>query len=131
MPAMPSAVCFLALLSLCSACFISNCPLGGKRATPEPGHGHRQCMACGPGDRGHCFGPNICCGEGLGCYMGTPETARCLEENYLASPCEAGGRACGPERGHCAALGVCCDEGQTLHHSAYTHTVTHTHAVTK
>ncbi|MBN3298293.1 NEUV protein, partial [Amia calva] len=68
-----------------------------------------QCMTCGPEDRGRCFGPSICCGEELGCYVGTPETARCLEENYLPSPCEAGGRACGPAGGRCAALGVCCD----------------------
>ncbi|MBN3283347.1 NEUV protein, partial [Polyodon spathula] len=49
-------------------------------------------MACGPGNRGHCFGPSICCGEELGCYVGTPETKICLEENSLPSPCEAGGR---------------------------------------
>ncbi|XP_066567882.1 oxytocin-neurophysin 1 [Amia ocellicauda] len=102
------SVCLLCLLSICTACYISNCPIGGKRALlDQPA---RQCMACGPGDRGRCFGPNICCGEGLGCYVGTPETARCLEENYLPSPCEAGGRACGSEGGRCAALGVCCDE---------------------
>nr|XP_015215939.1 PREDICTED: neurophysin 2-like [Lepisosteus oculatus] len=102
-----TAICLLGLLSLSSACFISNCPLGGKRAVPDLGHGHRQ---CGPEDRGRCFGPSICCGEELGCYVGTPETARCLEENYLPSPCEAGGRACGAEGGRCAAPGVCCDE---------------------
>uniref|UniRef100_A0A8C7IVY8 Vasotocin-neurophysin VT 1 n=1 Tax=Oncorhynchus kisutch TaxID=8019 RepID=A0A8C7IVY8_ONCKI len=69
---------------------------------------HFQCMSCGPGDRGRCFGPNICCGEGMGCYMGSPEAAGCVEENYLPSPCEAGGRVCGSE-GSCAASGVCCD----------------------
>ncbi|XP_015215905.2 isotocin-neurophysin IT 1-like [Lepisosteus oculatus] len=102
------SVCLLCLLSICTACYISNCPIGGKRALLDrPGH---KCMACGPEDRGRCFGPSICCGEELGCYVGTPETARCLEENYLPSPCEAGGRACGAEGGRCAAPGVCCDE---------------------
>ncbi|MBN3326319.1 FABP1 protein, partial [Atractosteus spatula] len=102
------SVCLLCLLSFCTACYISNCPIGGKRALLDrPGH---KCMACGPGDRGRCVGPSICCGEELGCYVGTPETARCLEENYLPSPCEAGGRACGAEGGRCAAPGVCCDE---------------------
>ena len=71
-----------------------------------------QCLPCGPGDRGRCFGPSICCGEGMGCYLGSPETARCLEENFLPSPCEAGGRACGSEDGHCAAPGICCDSGE-------------------
>ncbi|MEQ2162377.1 hypothetical protein GOODEAATRI_019150, partial [Goodea atripinnis] len=53
------------------------------------------CMSCGPGDRGRCFGPSICCGEGLGCLMGSPESAHCVEENYLLTPCQAGGRPCG------------------------------------
>lgn len=71
-----------------------------------------QCMSCGPRDRGHCFGPNICCGEGLGCLLGSPETAHCVEENYLLTPCQAGGRPCGSEGGRCAASGLCCDAGQ-------------------
>nr|XP_046173078.1 vasotocin-neurophysin VT 1 [Oncorhynchus gorbuscha] len=95
----------LGLLALSSACYIQNCPRGGKRSFPDL---PRQCMSCGPGDRGRCFGPNICCGEGMGCYMGSPEAAGCVEENYLPSPCEAGGRVCGSE-GSCAASGVCCD----------------------
>uniref|UniRef100_Q7LZN7 Neurophysin 1 (Fragments) n=1 Tax=Gallus gallus TaxID=9031 RepID=Q7LZN7_CHICK len=33
-----------------------------------------KCLPCGP--RNKCFGPNICCGEELGCYLGTPETLR-------------------------------------------------------
>ncbi|XP_012669746.1 oxytocin-neurophysin 1 isoform X2 [Clupea harengus] len=98
--------CLLCLLSVCTACYISNCPIGGKRALQDL---PRKCLPCGPGDRGRCFGPSICCGEGMGCYLGSPETARCLEENFLPSPCEAGGRACGSEDGHCAAPGICCD----------------------
>ncbi|XP_072529614.1 oxytocin-neurophysin 1 [Salminus brasiliensis] len=102
-----SAICLLCLLSVCSACYISNCPVGGKRAVQD--FSPRQCMACGPGDRGRCFGPNICCGEGIGCVLGAPEAVRCLEEDYLPSPCEAGGKSCGPAAGRCAAPGVCCD----------------------
>lgn len=70
-----------------------------------------QCMSCGPRDRGRCFGPNICCGEGLGCLMGSPETARCAGENYLLTPCQAGGRPCGSEGGRCAVSGLCCNSG--------------------
>ncbi|XP_028828759.1 oxytocin-neurophysin 1 [Denticeps clupeoides] len=111
-----SVFCLLCLLSACTACYISNCPIGGKRAAQD--FPSRQCLSCGPGDRGRCFGPSICCGEGLGCYMGSPETARCLEENFLPSPCEAGGKACGSEDGHCAAPGICCDsEGCTVDQS--------------
>lgn len=75
-----------------------------------------QCMACGPGDKGRCFGPGICCGEGLGCVIGSSVTARCMEEEYLSSPCEAGGKPCGPDEGRCAAPGVCCDSGDLFVH---------------
>ncbi|KAM3868016.1 vasotocin-neurophysin VT 1-like [Diretmus argenteus] len=106
MPHSMFPLCVLGLLALSSACYIQNCPRGGKRALPETGI--RQCMPCGPGDRGRCFGPNICCGEGLGCLLGSPEAAHCVEENYLLTPCQAGGRPCGSEEGHCAASGLCC-----------------------
>ncbi|XP_066515197.1 oxytocin-neurophysin 1 [Hoplias malabaricus] len=102
-----SAICLLFLFSLCSACYISNCPIGGKRAIQDLPP--RKCMACGPGDKGQCFGPSICCGEEMGCLLGAPETLRCVEEDYLPSPCESGGKSCGPVAGHCAAPGVCCD----------------------
>uniref|UniRef100_A0A671UV00 Oxytocin n=1 Tax=Sparus aurata TaxID=8175 RepID=A0A671UV00_SPAAU len=101
------SVCLVFLLSVCSACYISNCPIGGKRSIMDAPL--RKCMSCGPRDRGHCFGPNICCGEGLGCLLGSPETAHCVEENYLLTPCQAGGRPCGSEGGRCAASGLCCN----------------------
>lgn len=75
-----------------------------------------QCMSCGPGDRGHCFGPSICCGDGFGCLLGSPESAACVEENYLLTPCQAGGRPCGSDGGHCATSGLCCDAGQKSEH---------------
>ncbi|KAL7838375.1 hypothetical protein AOLI_G00267790 [Acnodon oligacanthus] len=75
---------------------------------------HAPCMVCGPGDKGWCYGPSICCGEGIGCILGAPEALRCLEEDYLPSPCEAGGKACSPVAGRCATPGVCCDSGQSL-----------------
>ncbi|XP_068167108.1 vasopressin-neurophysin 2-copeptin [Antennarius striatus] len=100
-------LCVLGLIVLSSACYIQNCPRGGKRALSESGI--RQCMPCGPRNRGRCFGPSICCEEGFGCLMGSPEIAHCMEENYLLTPCQAGGKPCGTEGGHCAAPGLCCD----------------------
>ncbi|XP_035180078.1 vasotocin-neurophysin VT [Oxyura jamaicensis] len=102
-PSLPLS--FLCLLALSSACYIQNCPRGGKRALADTAL--RQCLPCGPGNRGHCFGPGICCGAELGCYVGTAETRRCAEEDYLPSPCQPGGQPCG-SGGHCAANGVCC-----------------------
>ncbi|XP_009637853.2 oxytocin-neurophysin 1 [Egretta garzetta] len=67
------AVCLLGLLALSSACYIQNCPIGGKRAVLDMDI--RKCLPCGPRNKGHCFGPNICCGEELGCYIGTSEAA--------------------------------------------------------
>ncbi|XP_001518814.1 vasopressin-neurophysin 2-copeptin [Ornithorhynchus anatinus] len=108
MPDATLPTCFLCLLALASACYFQNCPRGGKRTLPdsEP----RQCLPCGPGGKGRCFGPNICCGEELGCYVGTAEALRCQEENYLPSPCQAGHRPCGRDGGTCAAPGICCSD---------------------
>ncbi|XP_017597882.1 PREDICTED: neurophysin 1-like [Corvus brachyrhynchos] len=109
------ALCLLGLLALSSACYIQNCPIGGKRAVLDMDI--RKCLPCGPRNKGHCFGPNICCGEELGCYIGTSETLRCQEENFLPTPCESGRKPsgsclpCGPRnKGHCFGPNICCGE---------------------
>ncbi|XP_045689374.1 neurophysin 2-like [Phyllostomus hastatus] len=107
---MPEAMlpaCFLGLLAFTSACYFQNCPRGGKRDLFDLEL--RQCLPCGPGGKGRCFGPSICCGVELGCFLGTAEALRCQEETYLPSPCQSGQKPCG-NGGSCAANGICCDE---------------------
>uniref|UniRef100_A0A4W3J3X6 Oxytocin n=1 Tax=Callorhinchus milii TaxID=7868 RepID=A0A4W3J3X6_CALMI len=106
------ALCLLCLVPFTMACYIQNCPLGGKRSIMDTQM--RQCLPCGPDDRGRCFGPRICCGRDIGCYVGTAETLGCRGENYLPSPCEPAGRPCGSERGKCASPGICCDDGESI-----------------
>ncbi|EDL80201.1 arginine vasopressin, isoform CRA_a [Rattus norvegicus] len=101
------SACFLSLLALTSACYFQNCPRGGKRATSDMEL--RQCLPCGPGGKGRCFGPSICCADELGCFLGTAEALRCQEENYLPSPCQSGQKPCG-SGGRCAAAGICCSD---------------------
>lgn len=108
MPLLSHLVCLLWLLTLASTCYIQNCPRGGKRSFFDTDI--RQCMPCGPDNRGHCFGANICCGQELGCFIGTSETLRCQEENYLLSPCEPAGSPCGASGGKCASSGICCTD---------------------
>ncbi|XP_004433932.1 PREDICTED: vasopressin-neurophysin 2-copeptin, partial [Ceratotherium simum simum] len=107
MPDTMLPVCFLGLLAFTSACYFQNCPRGGKRAMSDLEL--RQCLPCGPGGKGRCFGPSICCGDELGCFVGTAEALRCQEENYLPSPCQSGQKPCG-SGGRCAAAGICCND---------------------
>ncbi|XP_037357521.1 vasopressin-neurophysin 2-copeptin [Talpa occidentalis] len=107
---MPEAMlpaCLLGLLAVTSACYFQNCPRGGKRAASNLEV--RECLPCGPGGKGRCFGPSICCADELGCFVGTAEALRCQEENYLPSPCRSGRKPCG-SGGRCAAAGVCCSQ---------------------
>ena len=71
-------------------------------------------MRCGPESLGQCIGPNICCGPSIGCYMNTLETAPCIHENDIRTPCALDGASvCGDEgQGQCVADGICCTDGE-------------------
>ncbi|XP_072897986.1 oxytocin-neurophysin 1-like [Hemitrygon akajei] len=86
----------------------------------QGGPEHDECLPCGPGNRGQCFGSNICCGEEIGCYIGTSETLRCQKEVYLPSPCEPSGRICGRNGGKCATAGICCTSAEECYGSPET-----------
>lgn len=98
------------LSSMTNACFIRNCPKGGKRSVESTILPSRECMKCGPGGLGQCVGPNICCSPNFGCHIGTRETEVCQLENQSATPCVVSGEVCGArDSGNCVADGVCCD----------------------
>ncbi|KAH9518990.1 hypothetical protein Btru_008853 [Bulinus truncatus] len=69
-----------------------------------------RCLKCGPDGSGQCVGPNLCCGQDIGCMMGTTETAVCQQENQSLAPCFVRGETCGArDSGNCVADGICCD----------------------
>ncbi|KAH3708142.1 conopressin/neurophysin-like [Dreissena polymorpha] len=104
-----TVIVMLATLALCGACFIRNCPPGGKRSVDLMARGTLPCLTCGPGNEGQCVGPKTCCGP-FGCYMGTDETLVCLKENERTTACEIRGQSCGARaQGNCVAEGICCD----------------------
>ncbi|XP_050712786.1 oxytocin-neurophysin 1-like [Eriocheir sinensis] len=97
-----------------AACFITNCPPGGKRSggiMSQLGHA-RTCTSCGPGLLGRCIGPDICCGARVGCFIGSRETRLCRTENMVPIRCSnADLKPCGRmQEGRCAAAGLCCTE---------------------
>nr|AXL95535.1 conopressin/conophysin [Conus ermineus] len=111
-------LCLLLLLLLTTqACFIRNCPRGGKRDVDER-HPIKACMYC---SFGQCVGPHICCGAG-GCEMGTAEANRCSEEDGDPIPCQVIGNHCalnnpGNIHGNCVANGICCVDDTCTTHS--------------
>lgn len=84
-----------------------------KNVTPGQRPRRRQCLPCGPGGQGRCFGPRICCGEAMGCRLGGPDVAICRAERLMPSPCESRGEPCG-HGGKCGAPGLCCSSGEVL-----------------
>ncbi|BFZ02539.1 hypothetical protein BsWGS_05578 [Bradybaena similaris] len=101
---------FAGLCLMSKACFIRNCPKGGKRSLDESITPTRECMRCGPAGLGQCVGPRVCCGPQFGCHISTAESAVCQQEDKKAAPCYISGLSCGErDTGHCVADGVCCD----------------------
>ncbi|CAF2447987.1 unnamed protein product [Rotaria sp. Silwood2] len=100
-------LCF-AIIHLNYACYITNCPIGGKRNLQFDNNlRSHQCPQCGL--TGQCFGPSICC-TSLACRIGHQSDIRqCSMENRHVIPCEIKTPICSAvPNGRCAANGVCC-----------------------
>ncbi|ELT90472.1 hypothetical protein CAPTEDRAFT_173251 [Capitella teleta] len=112
--------CISCCIETTSGCFIRNCPIGGKRSSvPSRISAQKECMACGPNGLGQCVGPNTCCGQDIGCFMGTQEAKMCGEENDSPIPCRVDGAACGRnDGGRCVAEQICCNEDKCSHDSS-------------
>ena len=95
----------LIFVQVATACFITNCPIGGKRSLLNS---QVQCARCG--FDGQCYGPAICC-NGQGCRLGHPEDVRqCSVENRSVIPCKIDAPSCSTlPNGRCAARGLCCN----------------------
>ncbi|CAF3362151.1 unnamed protein product [Rotaria socialis] len=98
----------VAIIQLSCACYITNCPIGGKRSLLLGNNliSH-QCPRCGL--NGQCFGSSICC-TGLACRIGHPfDVRQCSLENRSVTPCDVNTSICSAvSNGRCAANGVCC-----------------------
>ncbi|XP_018048557.1 PREDICTED: neurophysin 1-like [Atta colombica] len=105
-------IVFASLIFLSYACLITNCPRGGKRSDVASSLRTviRECPSCGPNHLGQCFGPYICCGPSIGCFIGTPETFRCRKESLYTRPCIAGYAMCRGNTARCASNGICCSQ---------------------
>jgi hypothetical protein len=116
------------------ACYITNCPWGGKRSLEEDASSRNQvsntfnnqlikfwlfifnfkCPTCADG-LGKCFGPKICCSPDMGCFLDTKETQACQHEDANSSPCVSYGRQCkSVESGLCATKKLCCNAGNYI-----------------
>lgn len=116
-----------AILQLTFACYITNCPIGGKRNLLLENDLHQvrdsidifrnflvrmfQCPTCGI--NGQCYGPSICC-TNRGCRIGHPSDIRqCSNENHRTIPCSIKAAVCtAVPNGRCAANSICCNPGR-------------------
>ncbi|XP_050049422.1 oxytocin-neurophysin 1-like [Dermacentor andersoni] len=103
----PLGLLLLGLVGATSACFITNCPPGGKRSS-EPS-AVRMCPRCGPGGRGVCYSADVCCTSSA-CVINDPLLALpCRAESLHSHACQVPGKRCGAvEQGRCAMRGFCC-----------------------
>ncbi|XP_053208203.1 neurophysin 1-like [Panonychus citri] len=92
------------------ACFITNCPPGGKRSHGDIYH-MRECLRCGPGNKGHCVNSNVCCGSDFGCLINNQYSDPCRVENFIPIPCKVPGKLCSSGQGVCVSNGICCSSG--------------------
>lgn len=104
-------LCILILFTvMTSACYVRNCPLGGKRSPDE--QTPLKCGHCGPFGLGQCTASGVCCSIISGCF--SISTSECNSWNsYLTTSCTLRGLHCKSKNstGILVSSDICCTNG--------------------
>ncbi|XP_023217176.1 vasotocin-neurophysin VT-like [Centruroides sculpturatus] len=98
---MHSPLFFSMLIVLTSACFITNCPPGGKRSLHTI-----NCPSCEFDEKSKCSIRGLCCGSTVGCIINEEGIPIC-QQSFDYHHCRKNGRIC-RLHGICTTNGICC-----------------------
>uniref|UniRef100_A0A1E1WVS0 Putative vasotocin-neurophysin n=1 Tax=Tityus obscurus TaxID=1221240 RepID=A0A1E1WVS0_TITOB len=98
---MHSLLFFAMLIVLTNACYITNCPPGGKRNVNIIKRN-----SCGLAEENKCSIRGLCCGSTIGCLINEEGIPIC-QQPFHYHLCRIYGRICSLD-GICIGNGICC-----------------------